>query len=193
MASLVIDVRDLVRRARRWLKTRAEGATVNTGFISFPLTVNKAERTAARKLLIRLRDKRVFTAEDCCDDCVRNSIASLQDVRAILVGQQADLADHHEGQLFWVIDYMLATIRAFLTWDERTRADSASDSNADTYDRERGRTHHYIEQLDVLRAHVRTALQGMAVIAEIDLPSAPTNRELTALARQPRYLLTEGD
>src|SRR5689334_5380260 len=101
MRDMQIDVRGLTARARRWINKRVATGQINLGFISFVMHSNDPERTAARKLLIQLRDKRVFNSNDCCDGCVKNSIESLQQVREILVKSQVDLADLHDGQLFW--------------------------------------------------------------------------------------------
>lgn len=125
-----IDVRDLVRRASRWANARVEGTTLNLGFASLRLAPHDLERTAARQLVIRLRDKRVFTASDCCDSCVKNSMDALQDVRNILVESQVQLANLHDGQLFWLIDYGRQTIRAFLTWEEQIRSEGGTETAA---------------------------------------------------------------
>ncbi|MBI1944529.1 MAG: hypothetical protein HYS27_02465 [Deltaproteobacteria bacterium] len=185
-----VDVRDLVSRARRWVSARVGGATITTGFISFPLVANDPERTAARQLVIRLRDKRVFTASDCCDGCVKNSIAALQEVRKILVEAQVQLANSHGGQLFWCTDYMRETIRAFLTWEERVRAADRPDARApDEHYRDQVQTRRYIEQLDVLRAHVRVAMTGIAKIAEMELPEHAKADDVIAAA--PQHLLID--
>jgi len=35
------------------------------------------ERTVARELVIRLKDRRVISAFECCDDCIDRALASL--------------------------------------------------------------------------------------------------------------------
>jgi len=189
-----IDVRGLKARARRWIKKRVTSGEINLGFITFQMETNDPERTGARELVIRLRDKRVFNASDCCDDCVKNSIESLQDVRQILVEAQVQLANLHEGQLFWLMDYVLVTLKAFLTWEERSRAGHPHGDNPDQHYRDRDRTDAYIRQLDVVRAHTRAAFAAFAAIAEMDLQNLPGGQldEALALTAQPKYLLTDG-
>ena len=184
-----IDVRDSVRRAGRWANVRTEGLVINTGFVSFRLTPLDCERTAARQLVVRLRDKRVFTASDCGDSCVQNSIDSLQGVREILVEAQAQLADLHDGQLFWLTDYARQTIRAFLTWEEQVRSAGGVDRPVGEHYRDPKRTREYIEQLDILRAHVRRAMTGIAGIANMELP--PQGRAELELVMERRHLLLD--
>lgn len=51
------------------------------------------------------------------------------------------------------------------------------------------RTRAYIEQLDILRAHIRLAMTGIAKLAEIEFP--PQGRAEVELAMERRHLLLD--
>lgn len=193
MRDMQIDVRGLTARARRWVRKRVATGEINLGFITFAMESNDPERTAARKLVIQLRDKRVFHSNDCCDGCVKNSMESLQQVREILVKSQVDLADLHDGQLFWLTDYILVTIKAFLTWEERSRVGQPHGRDPEHHYRDHDHTQQYIRQLDVVRAHSRVAIAAIAALAEMDLDGLPGEQMQKALSltAEPKYLLTE--
>jgi hypothetical protein len=192
---VAIEVQDLLSRAQHWVDAAHSTGTVNAGFVSFALVVDDAERVAARPLVIRLRDKRVFNADDCCEGCVTNSISSLQEVRKALVDVQVGLADQRDGQLFWVLDWMLAVIRAFLTWEERVRATDDGVREASEHYRSMDRTRHTIDQLDVVRAHLRVALNAIANVASLDVPVLATARlpEPSKIVAETRHVLSKGD
>src|SRR5262249_47981005 len=82
---VAINVGDLARRAQRWVGNAVGTVMVEAGFVSFPLVTVDAERDAAWPLITRLQDKRVFSADDCCHDCVKNSITSLLEVRTAII------------------------------------------------------------------------------------------------------------
>lgn len=64
---------------------------------------------------IRLKDRRVLCALECCDDCIANAHKSLQEIRAAVVDKQVELSDMHDGPLYLLIDAMTLGIRQFLT------------------------------------------------------------------------------
>ncbi len=160
------------------------GATISTSGISFQIRATDPERDAARKLLIRLRDRRVFTAFDCCDGCVRNTLASLIEVRKILVDTQVELHNLHDADLFWVVDYLRLTIRDFLSWEERLRAAAINPGNSRATSEELYvdpvYQAVYIAALDVVRAHARAALAAMAELADMTLPDGRAMPALVA-------------
>jgi len=192
---LKVDVRGLTSRARRWTNKRVTKVEVNLGFIKFGLEVNDPERTAARELVFRLRDRRVLTAEECCGDCVRNSMVSLQEVRSSIVDAQEKLANLHDGQLFWLLDYILVTIRAFLTWEERSRVGQPHGGDVEAHYKDFDNARRFRSQLDLVRAHARVALNAIGTVAEVDLDTLPGPKFQDALARtaEPKYLLSDAD
>lgn len=166
-----VNVGSLTQRARQWIGRRIAGATVSATGVSFQIRATDPERDAARKLFIRLRDRRVFNAFDCCDNCVRNTLASLQEVRKILVESQVEVANFHDGDLFWIADYLRLIIREFLSWEERLRAalGPAQASKEELYIDPVYRAA-YIKSLDTVRAHARAALEALADVSQMKLP-----------------------
>jgi hypothetical protein len=61
------------------------------------------KRQVARELVIRLIDRRVLSAWECCDDCIDRALVSLQEIRQILVDKQVALSDMPEGPLYLLI------------------------------------------------------------------------------------------
>lgn len=108
------------------------------------------EQKIAREILIRLRDKRVLVAWECCDSCISNALKSIMDIRALLVNKQIEI---HNGDsaLFVVIDLMLAGIRQFLTFTEVREP---------AFHRQE-----YLEALEDLRGHLLRSLEQVAAIA----------------------------
>ncbi|WP_336970362.1 hypothetical protein [Brevundimonas aurantiaca] len=88
-------------------------------FISIAVSPKDREREVARELVIRLRDRRVLSSQECCNGCIDSALASLQEVRQILVEKQVALSDLQDGPLFLMIDMMRQGIRQFLTYTER--------------------------------------------------------------------------
>lgn len=79
------DMSMLLRKARRLMKKRIDGVTISVPFLSFTITPDDLEQKAAREILMRLADKRVLNAFECCDSCVEYALASLQEIRSLLV------------------------------------------------------------------------------------------------------------
>src|SRR3546814_18027624 len=87
----------------------------------FPYTTlfrSDRERSVAREVVIRLRDRRVLCAWECCDSCIDQALASLQEIRRTIVDKQVDLADLQDGPLYAVLDAMALGIRQFLTYEQ---------------------------------------------------------------------------
>lgn len=55
---------------------------------------DKMERKVAREVVIRLADRRVLTSAECCDNCIDQALASLQEIRRIIVDKQVELSHH---------------------------------------------------------------------------------------------------
>ena len=86
------DLNTLLRRARQ-LPQQVEGVAINLPFVSITVRPDDRERRIAREIVIRLADKRILNAWECCDDCITNAIASLQDIRVLLVDKQVELSN----------------------------------------------------------------------------------------------------
>lgn len=149
ISDLKFDVSAILQRAKLLPKPKIKGVSINLPFLSIDLAVSDDERKIAREILIRLRDKRVLVAWECCDNCIKNALASIQDIRTLLVNKQVELPDEN-SVLFLLSDLMLAGIRQFLTFTER-------------YDPHIHREE-YFGALEVLRGHLLRCIEEIAKV-----------------------------
>jgi hypothetical protein len=163
------DLSALLQKARRTFQKRVEGVSISLPFVSSSVRPEDRERRAAREVVIRLADRRVLNAFECCDDCIDQALASLQKIRGLLVDQQVELADLADGPLYLLLDMMREGIRQFLTFEQRL---GDRDSSGRPRERHRGRDVRtlYFAGLEALRAHLYRCLIQVAVIADIDIP-----------------------
>lgn len=151
-SELKFDVSSILQRAKLLPKPKVKGISINLPFLSIDLRVSDDIRKIAREVLIRLRDKRVLVAWECCDNCVRNALTSIQDIRTLLVNKQVELSDD-DSALFLLFDLMLAGIRQFLTYTER-------------YDPHIHREE-YFGALEVLRGHLLRCIEEIAKVGNV--------------------------
>ena len=71
------DMTELLARARRQVNTRLGNVTLNLPFLSIAVNPKDRERQVAREIVIRLKDRRVLSAWECCDDCINRALTSL--------------------------------------------------------------------------------------------------------------------
>ncbi len=166
------DLSELLARARRQVGGRLGDVTLNLPFLSIAVSPKDRERTIAREIVVRLKDRRVLSAWECCDDCIDRSLASLQDVRQTLVGKQVELSDAQDGPLYLLIDAMLIGIRQFLTYEELlTRSDdSRLHPRFRDFHRPPDTRQAYFDGLEVLRGHLSRCLGQIATIAGMEAP-----------------------
>lgn len=88
------DVTDLVARARRQVSGRVGNVTLNLPFVSIEVSPKDRERKVAREIVLRLRDRRVLSAWECCDNCIDNALASLREIRQIIYRQGSRARRH---------------------------------------------------------------------------------------------------
>ncbi len=157
---------ELFAKAQRLARKRGGDITINLPFISFAISAQDIERKVARELMIRLPDKRVLASKECCDDCIENSLPSVQAIRAILVDKQVELSHVHDGSLYLLIEFMAEGIRQFLTATEPL---STKANNRTKEQRYRGREQ-YFAALEQLRFHLHSCLQQVAKVAEMETP-----------------------
>ena len=62
------DVRTLVAGARRKLNTRVGSVSINLPFLKFNVEPDDLEQRVAREIVIRMADRRVLNAFECCDN-----------------------------------------------------------------------------------------------------------------------------
>ncbi|MBU1936156.1 hypothetical protein KKG05_02055 [bacterium] len=158
-SDLKFDVSSVLQRVKHLPKPKIKGVSINLPFISVDFTALDEERKIAKEILIRMRDKRILVASECCDDCIKHALNSLQDIRTLLVNKQVELPDE-KSALFLLFDLMLAGIRQFLTFTEH-------------FDPHIHR-HEYFGALEILRGHL---LRCIAEIAKVgNTPPQLSNR-----------------
>lgn len=160
------DIADLLARARR-VSSRVGDVTLSLPFVSIAVSPKDRERQVARELVIRLRDRRVLSAWECCDSCIDHALASLQEIRRTLIDKQVELSGLSDGPLYLLIDAMALGIRQFLTYEETVKQDDDQPDNLRF--RNIGRTadsrQKYFDALEILRGHLSRCLGQVATIA----------------------------
>lgn len=116
-SNLKFDVSAIIEKAKKLPKPKVKSVSINLPFISVNVEASDTEKKIAREVLIRLRDKRVLVAGECCPDCTARSLISIQEIRKLLVDKQVELPND-DSALFIVFDLMLIGIRQFLTYTE---------------------------------------------------------------------------
>ena len=91
---------ELFQKAQRLAKKHGGTVTLRLPFISVAVNPDDVEKKVARELMVRLPDRRVLSSKECCDNCIDNSLASIQEIRKVLVDKQVELSHLHEGGLY---------------------------------------------------------------------------------------------
>ncbi len=112
--------------------------------------------------MIRLADRRVLNAWECCDGCIDGALKSIQEIRRMLVDKQVELAHRTDSALYLLIELMAEGIRQFLTFEQ-----SLSTGRDDRAEVQEG----YFAGLEMLRAHLHRSLRQVSVIAGTEIPS----------------------
>ncbi len=187
---------ELLSKAVEKVKKHVDGVTIKLPFISFSVKPADIERKVARELLVRLPDKRVLSSNECCDNCIDDSLKSLQGIRSILVNAQVELANFHDGCLYLLIELMVEGVRQIITFEERLRVDSSlkNDVQFSDFYRSRDIQCNYFNVLDLLRLHIHSCLTQIAIIADMETPKIKSylkaNEEwLLSLYRDPKQLI----
>ncbi|GAC1330483.1 MAG: hypothetical protein NVSMB26_07920 [Beijerinckiaceae bacterium] len=178
MISFRLDVADILGRAKRLASARLATVTVSLPFLSFPVALRSREKEEAREVVIRLRDKRVLNAFECCDECIERALTSLQEIRAVLTEKQVALADFQNGPVFLLLDAMASSIRQFLTYEQRLSILPHGPKSRQEY----------FDALEVLRAHLSRCLGELAKVGKISLPDKPMIVKYQNEWRLPNYL-----
>lgn len=164
------DMRDLFSRARRQFSKHVGTVTLSLPYIlSISVNPKDPEKRAAREIVIRLKDRRVLSAWECCDDCIERALASLQEIRKVLVDKQVELSEYQDGALYLLIEAMLAGIRQFLTFEETLKL--PDDVRERRHSREPfDRRQDYFDGLELLRNHLSHCLGQVAALAGMSAP-----------------------
>ena len=167
------DLTELLARARRQVAGRIGDVTLNLPFISIAVSPKDRERRVAREMILRLRDRRVLSAWECCDDCIDRALTSLKEIRQLIVDKEVELAELQDGPLFLLLDAIATGIRQFMTFEELLRRDD----DASPHPRF-GESHRpldvrqaYFDGLEILRGHLSRCLGQVALIAGMPAPA----------------------
>jgi hypothetical protein len=168
-----IDMTGPLSWARRHASNRLAGATVtlNLPFVSISVAPKDRERTVARELVIRLKDRRVLSAFECCDDCIDRALASLGEIRKLLVEKQVELSDLADGPMFALMDAMAQGIRQFQTYEELLRLPDGARHGRGAFHRPHDVQQSYFDALELLRGHLSRCLGQVAAMAGMEVPS----------------------
>ncbi|WP_265820621.1 hypothetical protein [Geovibrio ferrireducens] len=189
------EITNLLKKAQTKTKKHIDGVTINLPFISFTLKPTDIEKSVARELLIRLSDKRVLSSTECCDNCIDNSLTSLQEIRKVLIDSQVKLSDYYDGGLYLLIELIAEGVRQFITYEEYLR----TKMEEDVIHRENYRSPHIREQyfsiLEQLRTHIRSCLTQIAMIADMETPKTESylkadNKWLLSIYKKPENFKT---
>lgn len=164
------DISKTIKSARKYINKHVDGVTIEIPFMTFSVKPTDIEKKVARELLIRLLDKRVLKAQECCDNCIDSALTSLQEVRKVLVDKQVDLADYHDGGLYLLIELMAEVIRQFLTYEESLKQKKRVHHGSPESYREMDVRQAYFDALNQLRFHIHSCLNQVAKIAEMETP-----------------------
>ena len=169
------DLSGLIQRTRREFARRTDGVSVTLSlpFLSFTAAPADIERRVAREVVIRLSDRRVLSAKECCDTCIDQVLESLQSIRSVLVDKQVELAHLTDGPLYVLLEAMLEGVRQFLTFEQRlsSQGDDWGYGGHQDIHRPHDQREAYFAALEALRGHLSRCLGQVAVIADVDLPS----------------------
>jgi len=166
------DVTKLLKQAQTKAKKHVDGVTIKLPFVSFSVKPTDIEKSVARELLIRLPDKRVLSSKECCDNCIDNSLASLQEIRKVLVESQVKLSNYHDGGLYLLIELMVEGVRQFITYEESLRVKPSmkeETTHKDMY-RPPDIQRQYFDVLEQLRFHIHSCLTQVALVADMETP-----------------------
>jgi hypothetical protein len=166
------DITQVITRLRRTVGSRVGDITLNLPFLSFAISPKDSERRTAREIVIRLKDRRVLSSSECCDNCIDQALKSLHEIRRTLVDKQVELSDLQDGPLYLLIDAMALGIRQFLTYEELLKiADLSPDSVMRDFRRPPDVRQAYFDALELLRGHLSRCLAQVAAIAGMDAPA----------------------
>lgn len=173
------DFRTQLKDARRKLNSRVGSVSVNLPFFSFSLNPDDLEKRVAREIVIRMSDRRVLNACECCDNCIDQALSSLQEIRRILVDKQVDLSDVPDSPLYFLIELQVEAIRQFLTFEEKLNnltpsKDVLMDVPGD-FRRPPLVRKQYFAALEMLRAHLHRCLVQESKIADTTIPKISKN------------------
>jgi hypothetical protein len=159
------DISGILNRLRK-LPVSMDGVKISLPFLEVTVKSDDVERKVAREIVIRLADRRVLNASECCDDCIDKALSSLQEIRQIVVDKQVELSSKSDGVLYLLLDSIADAIRQFLTFEQRlTRRHVSEGRRYEFKNREL-----YFAGLEMTRAHIHRTLLQVSKIADTEIP-----------------------
>jgi hypothetical protein len=167
------DVGDLLARARRLANNHLGDVKITLPFLTIGVSPASREKKIASELVIWLKDRRVLSAWECCDDCIDKSLASLREIRKTLVEKQLQLTELQDGALYLLLDAMATGIRQFMTFEELLNRDTGAPPHPrfPDFHRPPDTRQTYFDALEVLRGHLSRCLAQIAAIAGMPVPT----------------------
>jgi hypothetical protein len=173
------DFKAQLKDARRKLNSRVGSVSINLPFLSLSLNPDDLEKRIAREIVIRLSDRRVLNAFECCDNCIDHALSSLQEIRRILVDKQVELSSVPESPLYLLVELQVEAIRQFLTFEQRINEAAKPEGLPSDASAKFRRSHQvnekYFAALEMLRAHLHRCLLQEAKIADTQIPKISEN------------------
>lgn len=172
VGKLRFDMSEIVNKVRQMTNLHVEGLTIKFPFVNMIVKVDDTEKRIANEVVIRLADRRVLSGPECCDNCIDDSLGSLQGIREIIVDKQVELYDAKGDALYLLLEMMAEGLRQFLTYEQRL----------DGLHREPVVTTHpefrrapeareaYFVALESLRGHLNRCTLEIAKIGDVTLP-----------------------
>lgn len=161
------DLNTLIDKAGKKLNNQIGNVSINLPFISFSINPGDLERKIAKEIVIRMVDKRVLNAFECCDNCINYALASLQEIRKQLVDKQVELSNNPDSTLYLLIELQVEAIRQFLTFEQKLNKKSNFKYSRKMIYEEKEK---YFAAIEMLRAHLHRCLLQIAKIANIEIP-----------------------
>lgn len=165
------DVSEVLGRLRRLTSGSVTEVALQLPFLSITVAPRDLEKKIAREIVIRLKDRRVLSAWECCDSCIDQALASLQEIRRILVDKQVELSDAQDGPLYLLVELMAAGIRQFLTYEQALQRGVAPPRGLESFHRPDDVRQAYFDALELLRGHLSRCLGQIAALGGIEMPS----------------------
>jgi hypothetical protein len=176
MQQFKLNFENQFQKAKQLFNKKVGDVTINLPFISVGINPRDTEQKVAKEITIRLADRRVLNAKECCDNCIDNALESLQEIRSNLVDKQVELSDHTDGILYLLIEFMLEAIRQFLTFEQQLRS-SLPDKKMKhpEFWRTGEIREEYFDSLEILRSHLHRCLIQVSTIADFEIPKIAEN------------------
>jgi len=166
------EIASVLSSLARSADARSCAVRLSLPFVNFLVCPSEREKAAAVEIIVRAADRRVLSAQECCDNCIDNALRSLQELRGQLVEKQVELSGERKGSLYQLIELMLVAIRQFLTFEQKlARRDRMGGLKRGERIRSPEDRQTYFDALELLRGHLSRSLGQITVIADMNLPS----------------------